>query len=93
MAEAAGRVAVGAERLEDRCKRRAVEEHRQAVAVEQAGVGKDELLGSIDVDWHPARLRRGQYGVFQESDGRGAGQTTYLIVHMRLARVARFERS
>ncbi len=93
MAEAAGGVAVGAQRLEDRRMRRAVEEHRQAVAVEQAGVGKDELLGSIDVDRHPATLRRGQHGVFQESDRRGTGQTTYLIVHMRLAHVARFERS
>src|SRR5579875_3875429 len=37
-------------------------------------------------------LRGGEAGVFQESDGREPGETTHLLGHMRLARVAGLER-
>jgi hypothetical protein len=59
MAEAAVGVAVGMQRLEDGCHRRAVQEHSQAVPVQQPGVGINKLLTCVDVDWHAATLRRG----------------------------------
>ena len=46
----------------------------QPVTVDQAGVGKDELLGGVHVDGHALTLCRGEHRVFQDSNGCGAGQ-------------------
>ena len=50
--EAAVGIAVRAQRIEDGCDRRAVQEHGQPVPVEQPRVGEDEPLGGADVDHH-----------------------------------------
>src|SRR5215813_10891175 len=59
----------GAQRLEDRCHWRAVQEHGQPVTVQQPGVGQSKLLAGIDIDWHHATLG-GRCNVVQESDKR-----------------------
>jgi hypothetical protein len=57
MAKAAVGVAVGTERVDHGSDRRAVQKYRQPVAFQQSGVGEDEPLGGVDVDWHASSLR------------------------------------
>ena len=104
--EAAVWVAIGAERLDDRLGSGLLEQAREAVALEQPGVGVDEGLGGLEVDGHaasvaatrPARLERngplaGGPGPRRQQRGRrDAGEAARLAREVRLVGVAGVER-
>jgi hypothetical protein len=93
VAEAAVRVAIATQSLDDRPGRPVGEEHAVAVAIHQAGGGPDEVLGGAVIDWHaPHATRQCGCAVFEKSDRRDASEARHLGSHVRLIGVAGIER-